>query len=256
MVAPSKLVLDRTKSADAVIAAAHTHEARIGKAVKVKMGAGVDGATSTLLRGAAKVLETCRDALLAADERNNVERSDDEGVRKARDQRAAAVRDKLMNDRRRLGGIVVEEDYVKRLGFEGLTPEQPDTVLELARVVQHRLKDVPAPTSSLPGYHFDPVKWAEDYEPLIAQLDKAIERVGTEVREAEATLVDKKRAVAEFDETFSACATLVSALLSMGGEKELAARVRPSARRAGLTAEVAADPEVPAVTLADEPVPA
>jgi hypothetical protein len=65
--------------------------------------------------------------------------------------------------------------------------------------------------------------------------DELVER---EAREAEATLVAKNAALAEYDATFSSVATVVSGLLRMGGSAELAARVRPSPRRPGRTVEL------------------
>ncbi|MEM9463383.1 MAG: hypothetical protein AAGF11_55085 [Myxococcota bacterium] len=70
-------------------------------------------------------------------------------------------------------------------------------------------------------------------------LSSALADVAREVREAEATLVAKNRALDEYDRTFGDVATLVSALLRIGGEVELAARVKPSTRRPGQTLEVA-----------------
>lgn len=253
--APSKMVLDRKKSADAVIAAARTHEARVASALKTLLGAGTDDATSTFLLASAKALEERSKALLSADENHNLELSDDTGARALRDEHAAALRDKLIKDREMLAGIA-GDDYVAQLGFKGPTPDQPDAVLALGRVVEKRMTDLAAPKSRLPDYQFDAAKWAKSYEPLVAQLDKSLERVRADVRESEATQVDKNRALQEFDRVFSAAASFVSALLSMGGEEELARRVRPSNRKVGLTAEVADDPVVPAVVPVDVPVPA
>lgn len=254
MAAPSKMVLDRKKSADSVAAAARTHKDRVANALKSLLGDATHDATITLMDASATALEARTKSLLDADEKHNVELSDDTGARSTRDQHAATLRDKLLKDREVLTGIAGDA-YVTQLGFEGPTPDQPDAVLALGRVVQKRLKELAAPKSRLPDYDFDAKKWASAYPPLVEKLDAAIAKVGAEVREAEATLVDKKRAMEEFDRTFSTVASLVSSLLGMGGERELARRVRPSARKVGLTAEVAED-DVPAAAVTPASVPA
>lgn len=55
----------------------------------------------------------------------------------------------------------------------------------------------------------------------------------------------------EHDAIFGNVASLVSALLKIGGQPELAARVRPSARRPGQTVELAEGDDIP-----QEPGPA
>ena len=71
------------------------------------------------------------------------------------------------------------------------------------------------------------------------------------------TYVAKQRAFEEYDQTFLQVATYVSAMLAIGGEKELARRVRPSSRRPGQTDEVATSDGVanlpPAVATATVP---
>lgn len=253
MASPSKMVVDRKKSADAVAAAASTHKARVLEAVKETLGHEASQAAGKLLDASAKVLEEKTKALLAADEKHNAELSDDPDLRAARDEHARVLRDKLVEDREVLTGIA-GPSYVRQLGFEGTTSDQPDAVLALARAVEKRLGEVEVPRSRLPGYELDPAKWAKGYKEPIAKLAEALEKVRVEQREAEATLVDKQRAMAEFDLTFSRTASLVSLLLEMGGEKELARRVRPSSRKAGVTAEVAEDVDTPVVT-PDEVVP-
>lgn len=243
--APSKMVIDRKKSVDSVAAAGTTHAERIALALNELLGKGAGEAATTLLGLSGKALQEKIDALLAADERHGGELADDKGIRGARDEAALVVHDKLVADREVLTGVAGAA-YVAAIGFTGVTPDQPDEVLAFARVVEKRLGEVKAPKSRLPGYEFDAAKWRKEYAPIIQRLDDAIAKVGTEVREAEATQVDKNRAIVASDRTFSRVATLVSALLELGEEPELAARVRPSKRRAGVTAELGGDPLPPA----------
>jgi hypothetical protein len=62
-------------------------------------------------------------------------------------------------------------------------------------------------------------------------------------------LVEKREAMSAYDSGFSATADLISTLLKLAGEDELAKRVGPSVRRPGQTIE---DAEETSVTI-EEP---
>lgn len=249
--AASKMVIDRKKSADAVVAAGRNHEQRIATALEDQLGEEVGPAAALLLNASVRVLERSASELLAADERHNAELADDDAPRQRRDEATLATRLQLLEDRGALT-TVAGPRYVAELGFSGTTPDQPDPVLELARVVVKRLGENKAPKSRLADYQFDPAKWIAPYGPLIARLEQSLQKVHDERREAEATQVDKDRALSQYDRTFSGVASLVSSLLTLGGESELARRVRPSTRRSGVTTEVDEEPTAP-VTLEPEP---
>ena len=71
------------------------------------------------------------------------------------------------------------------------------------------------------------------------RMGAAMEAINRETKENQETLQKRDRALADFTTVFRAVANLTSVLLASGGEDGLAARVRPSARRAGQTEEVA-----------------
>ena len=70
-----------------------------------------------------------------------------------------------------------------------------------------------------------------------------------EKTKAVTTMVNKHESMEQYDRTFSAAANLISTLLKVSGESELARRVRPSTRKPGQTVEVAKDELAPG----DEP---
>ena len=124
-------------------------------------------------------------------------------------------------------------------------------LLRHAEAVTAALSTVKLPKSRVRGATFHAKEWAERLTEHTTALTSALADVAREAREAEATLVAKNRALAEHDRTFGDVATLVSAVLRMGGETELAARVRPSPRRPGQTVELAegeAQPPAPEPT--------
>ncbi|MEO5731559.1 MAG: hypothetical protein ABI134_17965 [Byssovorax sp.] len=74
-----------------------------------------------------------------------------------------------------------------------------------------------------------------------ATLDTQLKDVARELREAQATLDAKNQARAAYDELFGGAATTLTGLLRLAGKADLAAKVRPSARRPGQTAVDAED---------------
>lgn len=67
-------------------------------------------------------------------------------------------------------------------------------------------------------------------------LDAAVADVTREAREAQVTQAAKVSAIAAHDTLFASVANVAEGLLTLVGENDLARRVRPSARRPGVTA--------------------
>ena len=96
--------------------------------------------------------------------------------------------------------------------------------------------------------------------PKVEELRKALGDIGREERLAQVTQVDRDRATDDYNNTFLWVARTLESLYSLSGEKELAARVRPSTRRPGRTerqvveeegGEVANEPSTPPTDDAD-----
>jgi hypothetical protein len=83
------------------------------------------------------------------------------------------------------------------------------------------------------GMAFDPKPWKNKISKPLARLISALTKTATEEREAEQTIADKRQAIAAYDEVFSKTAGLISSLLRIAGEEELADRVRPVKSRPG-----------------------
>ena len=96
---------------------------------------------------------------------------------------------------------------------------------------------VTPPAPNFPGFTFDASHWVAKLDASVKTLDDAITATADEERQAHTTLVKKNEAIAEYDNTFSCNANLVSVLLEGAGEKDLARRGRPSTRRRGQTVE-------------------
>lgn len=240
---PSKLVTDREKSTNAVIAAARTHGAVAANAVAQTLG-------GVLAKGekqpdVALLLELCTRALdrsitqvVASDAANEAELADDAEPRERRDEISATLNADIIELKEIATGLLGPA-VLKALRLQGTTPRDPLALLRYAEGVVGALRTVELPKSRVRGAKFHAEEWAQRLEETIAALSEALRDVAREAREAEGTQVAKNRALAEHDRIFGDVATLVSALLRMGGEVELAARVRPSVRRPGQTVEAA-----------------
>ena len=232
----SKATVQRQRSAEKVIAAGRTHKERIGAAIGDRYGAKAGEAGETLVTVVTDDLDAKTDAMVRADDAHEVELRDDPSAREARDAAADALNGRLVVTRQQLTAVA-GEGYVAKIGFSGSTPRDPVAVLRLGRTVVIGLATESPPPALIPNYEVDPDTWRQPLESLVNELDGHTQAVATEERETEATLVAKRAAIDAYDQAFSATATLISNLLAMAGEYELAKRVRPSSRRPGQTVE-------------------
>ncbi len=249
---PSKLITDRQKSASAVVAAAHSHAARATAALtELFEPVAAKGQKlpdlSLLFSLSAAALERATGKLVEADVEHERELADDDAPRAKRDELAAEVYADLIELREVVTGLLGSA-AVPALRLTGTTPRDPVVLARLVRDVSAALSSQKLPKSRVRGATFRADDWVARLEERAKPLEKAIEVVAREAREAEGTLATKNRAMDAFDETFRKVATLLSASLSIAGEDELASRVRPTARRPGRTAESEVDPEDPPST--------
>lgn len=231
----SKMVLDREKSSRSVQAATVTHRGVVVKEVGLAFGSKDAGEAAGVLLDVSKSrLIEYTWAMSQADEAHLTELSDDPPARQLRDESAAALSEELVAQREGFTAIL-GRSFVQALGFEGNTPVDPQGLLRLGQQVMASLLVVPAPTPRLPGFTWDPVAYTTRLQALLSPLSAALKAVATEEREAEAATIRKTRAIEAYDEVFSQTASLVSTLLRIAGETDLADRVRPSSRRRGQT---------------------
>jgi len=247
----SKQVTDRQKSADSVIAGGETHAEAIQQALAelvkppLKKGEGPPD-VGHVVRFSCGLLRAAKDRMVKADEAHEAELSDDPPVRAARESAQAALRLDLVNLREMIIGVYGQPTAAKL--FVGSTPEDPVVLSRFAGEVADNFKKIKLPAPRVKGAKLDADDAIASLTDKRAQLDATLEGVQREVREAQKTLGAKNAAIAAYDRTFTGVATTISGLLLLVGETELAAKLRPSTRRAGQTAEEAGDdaePEAP-----------
>ncbi len=232
----SRATILRQRSSEKVAAAGLTHGNLIGEAVAARYGEPVGAAAVTLVSAVVGDLQGKEKEMVRCDEAHEAELRDDPEVRAQRDSSCLQVVSRLVETREQLTTVCGAE-YAAKLGFEGKIPVDPTTVLRLGQTVATNLAAVTPPASRLPGHTVDPELWRLPLAGSVSELEGLTAKVATEEREAEATLTAKYASIETYDRTFSLAANLVSTLLDLAGQKDLARRVRPSTRRAGQTAE-------------------
>lgn len=243
----SKQVADRAKSSTMVTAAATTHSEAIQMGAEqllsphLKKGESMPNLqlVPVLL---ARALSAATAAMVSADDAHEMELSDDDGHREARELAIQELYAKLVEASEIVGGLYGTKG-VKAIGLDGTTPRDGALLIRYAQNASGLMRAVKLGKSRVKGASFDTEELAAELDACTKKIQKALDDVARETREAEATLIKKKTAITGFDATFSSIAGMLSALLTIGGEKELAQRVRPSSRRPGQVEETEPTPE-------------
>lgn len=236
---PSKQVTDRQKSATSVVAAGETHADLVAVNLQTLLSPYLrDGEVvpdfRVLTRLISRALADANSAMVLADEAHHTELADDAAPRGARDQVAAALYNELTELREWLTGVF-GAGVDRRFGFSDLTPRDPVPLERFAGEVTTALATQPLPAPRRTGVTWSPSESIHTLEALRAELRGHLKDVAREVREAHATLIAKNTAMATYDERFICVATALNGLFRLAGHTDLAARVRPSTRRAGQT---------------------
>ena len=240
---PSKQVTDRRKSSDSVVEAANVHAERVATAAEailtpylVAGEAMPDIKLLMLLAG--RCLSARSAKMVEADEAHIHELSDDAPARDRRDRAHEGLNDAVVGMREAMIGLFGQRQ-TEALGFATETPRDAAALVSFSKTVSKSLRDKTFPAPARMKVTWSPKAEADEIDVLRKELDEALSGVAREVKEAEATLVDKNTAIEGYDEAFSGVARLLQGIFVFAGESELANRVRPSARRPGQTEELA-----------------
>ena len=234
----SKTVTECETSANFVHAAIQTHGEAMGRGLTAKLEAEREAGDPPvpdgghLLRLAGRRMMRLVAVLLAADAAHEAELLDDAGPRKRRDEAASALYKRATAFRQGTGWMYGAEAEVA-LGFGGPTPDEPRTLVRVGKLVLSQFDKAIEGRAAREGFTWVPADEKAALAACIADTEAALREVEKEQKEAEATLAAKHAAMAAYSEAFREAAALASLLLGMAGEHDLAARVKPSKRRAG-----------------------
>ena len=262
----SKQVMDRERSDNSVVAVGDAHAAEVGTALNklakphLKKGENID--FDIVVRVLGRMLAGAKQHMVEADNAHQAELDDDVPVREERDTAVIALSDHLVSLREILIGAFGNATAAKV--FNGATPEEPVALSRYAGEVAKKLESIKLPTSRIPGSKIDAGAIAGSIRQKKSALDDAFQAVQREVREAQGTLTKKNDAIADNDRMFAGVATTFTGLLTLAGKADLAGKVRPPTRRAGVIAEEgdstdglgpSAQPATPAGPSADSNAP-
>jgi len=236
---PSKMVTDRKKSADVVIAAARSHgsavQATTVQALRVvlKKDEAVPDLAS-ITEYLARSLERATEAMVSADDAHEAELRDDVAPREQRDAAAAALTEAIV-EMREIGTGLLGSKALASLGLDAPTPRDPAALSRFAAQVCVALRNFDGKKfrSRVRGASFHANEWVERIDGLRSSLDRMLADVAREQREAIATQAAKDNAIEAYDDIFGRTTNLLSALFRYSGDDALAKRLRPSARRPG-----------------------
>jgi hypothetical protein len=237
---PSKQVVDREKSANLVVASVTTNAATTHSALDELLSPHLaDGETlpdvGLLLTLFGRALGAASGALTAADGTYAAELADDDAFRIERDEATAALSSTTTRMREALDGVYGGA-AMNAYGIRGLTPRDPAPLKAFASQVADLLETKELPPPALADVRLDRAALAASLRQRIAPVEAALGHVDREIREAQATRVERDRAMDANDHAFQRTASAIAALYRLAGEDELAGQVRPSGRRPGRVA--------------------
>jgi hypothetical protein len=218
------MVRNRQKWANKLVGTARNHRYRVKVGMAELLGADHAGAAAELMEASADRLETATLTMIATDETHSAELDEDATMRVECAESAVAIRSVLMGLRDR-AATLFGADYARALGYVGSTPEDPEALCHLATRILERIDELDRPPCKIEGMGFDAGAWKRMISRCLTKLQGALEVLATRAHTAEQTIAAKHRAIAAYDAVFFKSATLISALLSIAGEEELARQV-------------------------------
>jgi hypothetical protein len=249
----SKQVVDRGRSASQVSAQIETHADEIQNQLKTLLEPHLARGEkmpdlALFVRLSGRLLTGRPEPLAAADRAHEAELSDDAAPRAERDDAERELRDTVVTFRNSISSNF-GDGALRTLGIwdpppsdtRGLATYAKDFALALAddtRAIQGKKRK---------GVTIDRHAMAKELTPEAGRLETALGVVTKEEAEATATQTAKNNAMTANDTAFAGVATAAEGLLTLAGRSDLAERVRPSARRPGVTqaSEGAAEPPTP-----------
>jgi len=249
---PSKMLMARLASCRVVLWALETHGPRLVEILNGPLGRSLpDGMREffeqhlTQLR---EVLRSARDLLIASD-------------RKVRDQKTVAARQRRIRDEafKELNTFVmgIKDTFRGACGDAstaevGFALRMPVQAAELHEQAVHLMARLSQPDAELPAVRYravtlhPPSVVVEEMQPMVERLGVTLEDVSREQSKVDALKIAKDEALEAYNRAFLWVAQSAESLFKLANLPEIAKRVRPSSRRAGVTDEVdSQDPDIP-----------
>nr|AGC72636.1 hypothetical protein [uncultured bacterium A1Q1_fos_565] len=237
----SKMAAGRLAISATVTSSATVHGPQIVEplhAVLFPKGTAKPELTEKLLAALGDVLERAAKEVQDADLAHAAELLDDVEPRLVRDEAHAKLAATLLSLRETLAALYGPATMAA-YGLSESLPELGAQLLQRGRAVESLLRKTPIAQKPLrAGVTVKASVLADELAPLVEALDKALDAVQRESREAQLTLTRKNQATAAWDQVYQGVTYAFYGLYLLAGRKDLAERIEPTARRrAGLTEE-------------------
>jgi hypothetical protein len=234
----SRIVANRQSVARTVVSSIEHHAAPLVPAVQevfTRAGAGGRIDVGRLFHAAGAVLESSTKRMVDADLALAAERSDDDPERQRREKAVSQLRETVI-DIRGLLSSTYGDGVAREYGLDGATPDDHDLLINYAVNAANLMKSKPIghqPKRGRPTC--DAAALAGVIEADVTLLSDALDSVKREEREEQGRLVKRDAEMNEWSRVYSSIAGLTSALFKLGGNDELAERIRPTERKSSGT---------------------
>lgn len=253
----SKTTADRLAHSSAVVAAIEVQGATIAeKAQEALFEKKKAPALASFVEQLGKVLRVAEDDLRAKDASYLAELTNDEGVRSERDAADAALRELLIGARSIIVGAYGSA-FAASVGLGTNIERRPDLLVAQSRNVGQLLTTKKAPASKVGKTKIKLSDIASSLEAGASELERKLAAVERDRREAQTAMVARDQATERWERVYGAVAEILVGLAFVAGEDELAARIKPTARRRAGIPDVTEPAEPPADDVeppTDEPV--
>jgi hypothetical protein len=231
---PSKMVIERQKTAQSLISAMTTFKDTLQTALD-DLTARLPRDTERfdlgpLLNLLALVVQDAIAALIAADADNEREHTEDSQDRAERDAATSQLVSLLVELGEALSTLY-GRDARRAVGLQGDTPRDPQTAQEVATRAVAALPGLRF-TPRVKGATFDPTAYADDLRAGAQRVEAALGALSLNVRETDQTQIKKDAAMSHYHKAYLKVATLFEAFCRVADLDELADRVRQSTKRA------------------------
>ncbi|HRI70368.1 MAG TPA: hypothetical protein PK156_39320 [Polyangium sp.] len=250
----SKQVENRIQSSEHVITAAKTHRDQIAESLASRAAKAQGANTVVTIEIASAIIDFLIDDLKhsvshmdEAEMRVVIERSDDVGLREARDSAVSS----LLAATVRVRSMVLDalgNTGIETYGLSGETPRLPRDNMNHALTVAKLLQDQPFHVT-VEGVTFDSVAMAATLNTKAKAVETAIANIQREEQELVDELGKRHQAIVEWSDVHQGVADTLTGLFRLAGRKDLSERVRPTTRTlSGEEVSPAEPPTAPAGT--------
>jgi hypothetical protein len=241
----SKAVSDRIAITRVLTSAIAVHGAAVApvlEAILFPNGAPANCDVRVFLTALGDCAQSTVDDVASKDRLHAIELTDDTEPREERELARGLLRASVIGIRDTLEGAY-GVGTATTYGLSGETPTDADTLLQSATATEELLRTrtlVNAPLQ--PGVSIDLKAMAAGLKLRIDALAEPLGDVRREEREAQLTRNDRNEALSGWNEKYQGIADALTGLFELAGQRALADRVRPTARRrAGLPEEADTD---------------